>query len=70
MSENRGKPYQLLVAEMARAFDPGAEVTEGEWVSGPDGRLDMDVAIRGRVNGTDVNGIRLSVLSLLFQFLS
>jgi hypothetical protein len=51
MSAARGKPYQDLVATVARAFDPGCAVTEGEWVSGPDGRLDMDVAIRGEVDG-------------------
>lgn len=50
MNTARGQPYQQLVADVARAFDPGAAVTEGEWISGPDGRLDMDVAIRGRIN--------------------
>lgn len=53
-ARHRGKPYQRLVSEVARAFDPGAVVSEGEWVSGPDGRLDMDVAIRGRIDGRDV----------------
>ena len=54
MNAPRGKPYQQLVAEVARVFDPGAVVTEGEWLSGPDGRLDMDVAIRGHINGQPV----------------
>jgi hypothetical protein len=54
MSAARGKPYQQLVAEVAGAFDRGAKVTEGEWVTGPDGRLDMDVAIRGSINGRQV----------------
>lgn len=43
---DRGYPYQHLVAETARAFDPRATVEQGEWVDGPDGRLDLDVAIR------------------------
>ena len=46
-----GRAYQELVAEVMRAFDPGAEVRAGEWVDGPDGRLDMDVSIRGTVKG-------------------
>jgi hypothetical protein len=54
MSTARGRPYQQLVAEVARAFDPGAVVTEGEWISGPDGRLDMDVAIRGHIKGQPI----------------
>ncbi len=54
MTVPRGKLYQQLVAEVASAFDPGATVTEGEWVAGPDGRLDMDVAIRGQVDGRAV----------------
>src|SRR5215475_1322251 len=54
MNASRGKAYQQLVAEVANAFDPGAKVTEGEWIVGPDGRLDMDVAIRGKINGKDI----------------
>lgn len=54
MSAVRGKQYQQLVAEVAGVFDPGAKVTEGEWVAGPDGRLDLDVAIRGYINGQKV----------------
>lgn len=50
----RGRPYQQLVAEVARVFDVGAVVTEGEWISGPDGRLDMDVSIRGHSNGQPI----------------
>jgi len=51
ISANRGRAYQLVVAEIARAFDPGANVEEGQWIKGPDGRLDMDVCIRGTVEG-------------------
>jgi hypothetical protein len=36
---------------MAKAFDPTANVNAGEWIEGPDGRLDMDVAIRGNLDG-------------------
>jgi hypothetical protein len=36
---------------MAKAFDPTADVKAGEWIEGPDGRLDMDVAIRGTLDG-------------------
>ncbi len=50
----RGRPYQRLVAEIARAFDPGAKIDEGVWVPGPDGRLDLDVSIRGKVDAREV----------------
>jgi Restriction endonuclease len=53
-SQARGRPYQRLVAEVARAFDEGATVSEGEWVRGPDGRLDMDVSVRGIIDGRKV----------------
>lgn len=45
---DRGYPYQQLVSEVARAFHPEAEVTQDSWIDGPDGRLDLDVAIRWR----------------------
>lgn len=47
-----GDDYQELVAAVQRAFDPGAKVEIGIWVEGPDGRRDMDVAVRGTTNGT------------------
>jgi hypothetical protein len=50
----RGRAFQKLVSEVARAFDSDAVVTEGEWVPGPDGRLDMDVAIRGYIEARPV----------------
>jgi hypothetical protein len=34
-----------------KAFDLGADVKEGQWVKGPDGRLDLDVAVRGTIDG-------------------
>jgi hypothetical protein len=43
--------YQELVGSIESAFDPGAEVTVGEWVEGPDGRRDCDVSIRGTREG-------------------
>lgn len=46
-----GEPYQQLVGAVSRALDPDAVVTIGEWVQGPDGRRDMDVAIRGTSGG-------------------
>jgi len=51
MRKPAGTAYQELVATMARAFDATADVKVGEWVEGPDGRLDMDVAIRGSMDG-------------------
>lgn len=54
MRKPAGKAYQDLVALVAKAFDPGAEVKADEWIEGPDGRLDMDVSIRGNVDGKPV----------------
>ncbi|MGH6921112.1 MAG: hypothetical protein ACREJ0_25830, partial [Geminicoccaceae bacterium] len=39
--------YQKVVAEMAASLNPGAEVREGQWIIGPDGRRDLDVVIYG-----------------------
>jgi len=47
-----GDEYQELVGVVQRALDPGATVDTGAWVNGPDGRRDMDVAVRGTRNGT------------------
>jgi hypothetical protein len=52
MRRPSGIAYQELVALMAQAFDPNAKVQVGEWIEGPDGRLDMDVSIRGTLDGT------------------
>ena len=41
-----GDEYQSVVAAVAKAVHPHATVTDGEWIVGPDGRRDMDVAIR------------------------
>ena len=51
MRKPAGRAYQELVAAMAKAFDPDADIQVGEWIEGPDGRLDMDVLIRGSVDG-------------------
>jgi hypothetical protein len=47
-----GDEYQEIVAAVVKALDPGAVVSVGEWVEGPDGQRDMDVAIRGMRDGT------------------
>jgi|APLak6261659701_1056019.scaffolds.fasta_scaffold06593_2 hypothetical protein len=46
----RGKEYEHIVGEVSRALEPGADVQVGTWIVGPDGRRDMDVAIRGMKN--------------------
>jgi Restriction endonuclease len=51
MRKPAGRAYQELVAQVVKAFDPKAHVSVGQWVEGPDGRLDMDVSIRGTVDG-------------------
>jgi hypothetical protein len=54
MRKPPGRAYQDLVATIAKAFDSTAAVEAGKWVEGPDGRLDMDVSIEGRMNGRSV----------------
>jgi hypothetical protein len=46
-----GDEYQDIVGAVQRALDPGAEVRVGIWVTGPDGRRDLDVEVRGTLNG-------------------
>jgi hypothetical protein len=50
-----GTAYQDLVGEIVASMEPGAQVRTGVWIDGPDGRLDMDVAIRGRIEDRDVS---------------
>lgn len=45
-----GDEYQDIVAAVQRALDPGADVRVGVWVTGPDGRRDLDVEVRGRLD--------------------
>ena len=47
---NRGKPYENLVALVAKALHPGAAVEVGEWVEGPDGTREIDVSVRGQID--------------------
>ena len=46
-----GTEYQKIVALVAGAFDPGATVSEGTWIVGPDGRRELDVEVRGTADG-------------------
>lgn len=46
-----GDEYQEIVGAVQRALDPGSQVEVGVWVEGPDGRRDMDVAVRGVRDG-------------------
>jgi hypothetical protein len=48
-----GKVYEALVADVMRALHPGATVKVGEWVIGPDGDREIDVAIRGEIEGKE-----------------
>jgi hypothetical protein len=48
-----GTPFQRVVADVARAMDPKATVEDGKWVTGPDGRRDMDVSVTGTVDGEE-----------------
>ncbi len=50
----RGREYERVVADVAKAIDPGARVSQGAWVLGPDGHRDMDVFIEGSANSRPV----------------
>jgi len=51
LMDKAGAEYQDIVAIVAKALDPDAEVAVGEWVEGPDGRREIDVKVRGTVDG-------------------
>ena len=42
----RGDEYQRAVAAVAQSITPAAIVEVGSWVTGPDGRRDLDVVVR------------------------
>jgi hypothetical protein len=46
-----GKLDENLVAQIARALHPGAAVEIGEWIDGPDGAREVDVSVRGYIDG-------------------
>ena len=50
-NKKKGTPNEVVLAEVIRAMDPHAIVTQGEWVSGPDGRRDRDVFVTGTLDG-------------------
>src|SRR5688572_1900076 len=47
----QGKQFELVVADVAREMTPGADVQQGQWVQGPDGARELDVVIKGQVDG-------------------
>ncbi len=47
-----GTKYQELTALVAKALDPNAKVKIGQWMEGPDGNREVDVEVRGTVDGT------------------
>ena len=46
-----GTEYQELTALVAKALDPNADIKTGQWVEGPDGNREVDVEVRGTVDG-------------------
>jgi Restriction endonuclease len=46
-----GRPYEGLVALVATALHPGAVIEVGQWVNGPDGTREIDVSVRGFIDG-------------------
>ncbi len=51
-TDNRklGKPYENLVALVAKALHPSATIEVGEWIEGPDGAREIDVSVRGQID--------------------
>jgi hypothetical protein len=47
-----GTEYQELMALVAKALDPNAEIKTGQWIEGPDGDREVDVEVHGTVDGT------------------
>jgi hypothetical protein len=46
-----GIEFEQVVGEICREFDPGADVQQGVWEEGPDGRRNLDVVVTGNVEG-------------------
>ena len=46
-----GSEYEELTAVVAKTLDPHADVKIGQWVAGPDGNREVDVEVRGTVEG-------------------
>lgn len=46
-----GREYQELAALVAKTLDPDAVIRTGTWVEGPDGGREVDVEVRGTVDG-------------------
>ncbi len=46
-----GDAYRELVGTVMAALDPGSAVNTEQWITGPDGERDMDVEVRGTLNG-------------------
>ena len=46
-----GSAYNELAARLAEALEPDAEVKVGKWVEGPDGKREIDVEVRRKVEG-------------------
>ena len=53
MTNKLGKPFQLVVSDVLKEFDPEATVREGVWVDGPDASREIDVLIEGTVDGAN-----------------
>lgn len=48
-----GSTYEKVVADIISTLSPGAKAQYGQWIIGPDGRRDLDVEIRGQINGEE-----------------
>jgi hypothetical protein len=47
----KGILFEQAVADIVRSFDTTADVVQGKWISGPDGRRDRDVSFTGMIGG-------------------
>lgn len=52
-----GTPYEDAVCELFREFFPGADIEAGVWVTGPDGRRELDVKIEQQIAGKTLRGV-------------
>lgn len=46
-----GSEYEKLAALVAKSLDPDADIKTGQWIEGPDGKREVDVEVRGTVDG-------------------
>lgn len=46
-----GREYENVLADVLRLFHPKPEINVGDWIEGPDGQRELDVFLKGTIDG-------------------